>query len=107
MTRVVHGQDIIINGGKCYAGSVAGYAREYGEDEQAAVARATQRGHELYWIGLHASTLCADPGFYASERAKWANVPVLHTGDTIQIEDSPVFVIGTAPNHNFSLRVAA
>lgn len=97
---------VFINGKKCSFSSVRSYAAYnnlvYGEDRdiEAAVARAVERGHELYWINLHGAVLCGDPGFYDREHAKWAEAPRLNVGDIVEFEGKQ-FEIKPAFNGNF------
>lgn len=97
---------LFINGRRCSFSSVRSYRMYnnlvYGEnrDVEAAVARAIERGHELYWINLEASVICGDPGFYEREAAKWANAPRLKVGDIVEFEGKQ-FEIKPAFNGNF------
>lgn len=78
----------------CSVGTVSGYAAEYRDDEAAAVARAKERGHKLFWINPQASVLSATP------RAKRVFIG-LSFGDVVNIRCS---VEGT---RSFTLRRAA
>ena len=78
-------------------GSAEGYAREYREDEAAAVARCLENqkarpydGHKLAWTNKHACCLTADYAGKANDmlaaRMAFADAVVLEDGETVQIE---------------------
>lgn len=101
------GARLIVNGRKCSMSSVRAYAEYnnlvYGDDRDAdaAVAKAIARGHDLYWINLESSVICADPGYYEREEAKWADAPRISVGDVVEFEGK-LFEIKPAFNGNFS-----
>jgi hypothetical protein len=98
---------IFINGRKCSFSSVRSYTMynnvTYGENEDLdeAVARAASKHHPLYWITLHGSVLCGDPGFYDREAARWANAPQVQAGDIVEYEGKQ-FKITPTWNNNFN-----
>lgn len=101
------GARMIINGRKCSFSSVRSYTlynnAVYGEDRDPAEreAQAAAKGHELYWINLHGSVICGDPGYYEREAAKWADAPRLNVGDIVEFEGKQ-FEIKPTFNGNFS-----
>lgn len=89
MTETVelkHGDLVICNGRKGIVGTVAGYAAEYGEDAEAAIQRAKERGHWLTWANQQATILCGDPGFYEAERERWSKAIPITDGQIVMIE---------------------
>jgi hypothetical protein len=64
------------------------------------VAKAIARGHDLYWINLESSVICADPGYYEREEAKWADAPRISVGDVVEFEGK-LFEIKPTFNGNF------
>jgi len=105
MTNVTaqHGTRAIIDGRRCYFGTVAGYATENRESALEAVQRARRHGHDLQWINLACTVICGDEGYYERDRAEWSDALVLSVGDTVWI-DGEFFTIHPAPNRNFALR---
>jgi hypothetical protein len=76
-------------------GSVATYAAQYGEDEEAAVEKAKERGHELYWANKQSTTISAHK---QAHRTVWG----LQIGDEIEV-DGLRFRIERASNQNVKL----
>lgn len=104
---VTHNMLAYVNGEKTRFGTVEGYAREYKEDEQAAIQRELGRGFEIRWINVCATVLSGDPGYYDREAAKWAGAPQLKVGDIVQFDEAydagELYAIQNAPNGNFRL----
>lgn len=101
-----HKDHLVIDGKRCYLGTVTGYAEQYREDPATAYNRAILNGHETHWIGRECSVICADKGYYDRENAKYADAPNLATGDTVRIGDFfnvREFQIQRAPNENYRL----
>lgn len=102
---VKHGDKAVINGRRVMFGTVSGYAEQYREDPQAAIARARERRHALLWINLEPIVI-ADRGYYAWKDRVWADAVALSIGDVVTVEDvegAHVRRIVTAPNGNFAL----
>jgi hypothetical protein len=76
-------------------GSVATYAAQYGEDEDAAVEKAKERGHELYWANKQGTIITAHK---QAHRTVWG----LQIGDEIEV-DGQRFRIERASNQNVKL----
>lgn len=85
--------DVLVNFYKL--GSAAGYARQYGEDEQAAVDRAMQHGHKLFWANSMGVSLHNGPHQQVAR-------PAHRLGDVIQFEGA-AFRLVAAPNDNVEL----
>ena len=68
-------------------GSVAGYAKSYGENPSAAVRRASRRGEELVWLSAEAAVLAEwTPAQRAAMKAERDAMPMLAVGDTVRFE---------------------
>jgi hypothetical protein len=76
-------------------GSVAAYAAEYGEDVEAAVARAEANGHELYFAVAEGVTITA-------HREEPVARVTVQLGAIIEI-DGNGFQVRKAPNDNLEL----
>lgn len=77
------------------AGSVASCAAQYGNDVEAALARAKARGEKLHWINAQASSLTSHA------RAKGRRI-LLKLGMVVRFEGQ-TFTIASAPNDNLRL----
>lgn len=76
-------------------GSVATYAAKYGDDADAAVERAKERGHDLYWANKQGASITAHK---QAHRTVWG----LQIGDEIEV-DGIRFRIERAANQNVKL----
>lgn len=102
---VKHGDKAIIGNQVVRFGTVRGYAAEYGEDQDAAVERATENGHDLYWISLDPVVLSSYEWDKQQQREFRATAQRMQVGDVVAFTDAGVAcVIEAAPNRNFGLR---
>lgn len=77
------------------AGSVASCAAQYGNDVEAALARAKARGEKLHWINAQASSLTA----HARDKGRQI---LLTIGMVVRFEGQ-IFTVAAAPNDNLRL----
>lgn len=95
MKTLSHNSQIRVKGfefrNKITVGTIAGYAKQYGEDPEAAIARAKDRGDSLApWTNQAPGVLVADyPGKaedMAKDLAAFNAAPEIENGELVEIE---------------------
>lgn len=88
-----HGDLVIIKGRKGIVGTVGGYAAEYGEDPNQAIKDELEKAKRIkyytgsmYWVNQEAACICADPGYYEREKAKWSAAIPLEDGQLVWLD---------------------
>lgn len=106
VTQVKHRDRAVIEGQRCYFGSLEGFNEEMGphyrEPIEVSRARAVRNGHDQRWVNLAATVICGDPGFYELSRLEWSGAHILKLGDVVELEGER-FKIERTHNHNFKL----
>ncbi|WP_419655483.1 uncharacterized protein Dvar_45670 [Desulfosarcina variabilis str. Montpellier] len=88
MKELKHNDKIIINGRKGTVGTVAGYAKQHGDDPGPEIERAKANGHPMCWANQEPTIICNDPGFYERREKEWANPIELKNSRLVKIEDA-------------------
>lgn len=99
------GARLIIDGRKAHVASINSYGVYCGDTQEQideAYEKAYRFHHSRTWINLNSTVICADPGHYEREAAKWADAPRVSVGDIVEFEGQK-YRIANAPNKNYSL----
>lgn len=93
MKVLYHRDKVMINDRKGYIFTVAGYARQYGDNVEKVVNKEKELGRDLYSVSQRIPMLTNDKEFNRQENEKWANPIVLEDGEIVEIDGDKLKVV--------------